>query len=42
MNTGLAYKVMNEGHVTGEINDIASATQEDVMNLATKREAVAA
>ena len=34
--------VMNEGHVTGEINDIANATQEDVMNLATKREAVAA
>ena len=34
--------VMNEGHITGEITDIANATQEDVMNLATKREAVAA
>ncbi|MBT7911384.1 MAG: sugar ABC transporter ATP-binding protein, partial [Verrucomicrobia bacterium] len=33
--------VMNEGHITGEITDIANATQEDVMNLATKREAVA-
>ena len=34
--------VMNEGRITGEITDIANATQEDVMNLATKREAVAA
>ena len=28
--------VMNEGRVTGEIEDCSSATQEDVMKLATK------
>ncbi len=34
--------VMNEGHITGEITDIANATQEDIMKLATKRETLAA
>jgi len=34
--------VMNEGRVTGEITDVAQATQEDIMNLATSRETLAA
>ena len=34
--------VMNEGRVTGEIKDCSSATQEDVMKLATQREKAAA
>ena len=34
--------VMNEGRVTGEIEDCSTATQEDVMKLATQREEVAA
>ena len=34
--------VMNEGRVTGEIEDCSSATQEDVMKLATQREKAAA
>jgi len=33
--------VMNEGRITGEITDVPSATQEDVMKLATKRESIA-
>ena len=28
--------VMNEGHITGEIQNPSNATQEDVMRLATK------
>jgi len=34
--------VMNEGRVTGEIEDCANATQEDVMKLATRREEMVA
>ena len=34
--------VMNEGRITGEIEDCSSATQEDVMKLATQREKAAA
>lgn len=34
--------VMNEGRVTGQIEDCSTATQEDVMKLATHREEVAA
>ncbi len=34
--------VMNEGRVTGEITDVAQATQEDIMNLASSRETLAA
>jgi ABC-type sugar transport system ATPase subunit len=34
--------VMNEGRVTGEIEDCSMATQEDVMKLATHREEIAA
>ena len=34
--------VMNEGRVTGEITDVAQATQKDIMNLATSRETLAA
>ena len=34
--------VMNEGRVTGEIEDCSTATQEDVMKLATHREEIAA
>ena len=34
--------VMNEGRVTGQISDVASATQEDIMKLATQREELAA
>ena len=34
--------VMNEGRVTGEIEDCSSATQEDVMKLATQTEKTAA
>ena len=33
--------VMNEGRVTGEIEDCSSATQEDVMKLATQTEKTA-
>ena len=29
--------VMNEGRITGEITDVPSATQEDVMRLATSQ-----
>ena len=29
--------VMNEGRITGEITDVPSATQEDVMHLATSQ-----
>ena len=34
--------VMNEGRVTGEIEDCANASQEDVMKLATRREKMVA
>jgi len=34
--------VMNEGRITGQISDVASATQEDIMKLATQREELAA
>ena len=34
--------VMNEGRVTGEIDDPTHATQEDVMKLATQREELVA
>ena len=34
--------VMNEGRVTGQIEDCSAATQESVMKLATQREEVAA
>ena len=34
--------VMNEGRVSGEIQDCSSVTQEDVMKLATQREKTAA
>ena len=34
--------VMNEGRVTGEISNVANATQEDIMKLATLREEMAA
>ena len=34
--------VMNEGRVTGEIEDCANASQEDVMKLATRREEMVA
>jgi ABC-type sugar transport system ATPase subunit len=34
--------VMNEGIVTGEITDVAQATQADIMQLATRREELAA
>jgi ABC-type sugar transport system ATPase subunit len=34
--------VMNEGRITGEINDVTNATQEAIMKLATKREPIAA
>ena len=34
--------VMNEGRVTGEIEDCANASQEDVMKLATQREEMVA
>jgi ABC-type Na+ transport system ATPase subunit NatA len=34
--------VMNEGIVTGEITDVAQASQEDIMKLATRRQPLAA
>ena len=34
--------VMNEGKITGEITEVSSATQEDIMKLATQREEIAA
>ena len=34
--------VMNEGRITGEITDVSSATQEEIMKLATQREEIAA
>ena len=34
--------VMNEGIVTGEITDVAKASQEDIMRLATRRQTLAA
>ncbi|MDP6035446.1 MAG: sugar ABC transporter ATP-binding protein, partial [Verrucomicrobiota bacterium] len=34
--------VMNEGRITGQISNVASATQEDIMKLATQREKLAA
>ena len=34
--------VMNEGIVTGEIIDVAKASQEDIMRLATRRQTLAA
>ncbi len=34
--------VMNEGRITGQISNVASATQEDIMKLATQREELAA
>ena len=34
--------VMNEGRITGEINDVTNATQEAIMKLATNREPIAA
>jgi len=33
---------MNEGRVTGEIEDCSSVTQEEIMKLATQREKTAA
>jgi len=34
--------VMNEGKITGEITDVSSTTQEEIMKLATQREEIAA
>ena len=34
--------VMNEGRLTGEITEVPSASQEDIMKLATQREPLAA